>query len=61
MKRLEIDSRTQNRIIAGTLLTAKDADKTRSGRDMSILYHLIAGDYDYSTIKSIFFNPFMWS
>jgi len=59
VKRLEIDSRTQNRIITGTLLTAKDADKTRSGRDMSILYHLIAGDYDYATIKSIFFNPFL--
>ena len=59
VKRIEIDSRTQSRIITGTLLTAKDADKTRSGRDMSILYHLISGDYDYATIKSVFFNPFL--
>ena len=59
VRRLEIDSRTQNRIITGTLLTAKDADKTRSGRDMSILYHLISNDYDYATIKSVFFNPLL--
>ena len=59
VKRLEIDSRSQNRIMTGTMLTAKDADKTRSGRDMSILYHLISGDYDYATIKSVFFNPFL--
>jgi len=35
VKRLEVDSRTQKRIITGSLLTAKDADKTRSERDMS--------------------------
>lgn len=59
VKRLEVDTETQKRIIAGSLLTAKDADKTRSGRDMSILYYLIAADYDYPAIKSIFFNPFL--
>jgi hypothetical protein len=59
VKRLEVDSRTQSRIITGALLTAKSADKTRSGRDMSILCRLISSDYDYSTIKSIFFNPLL--
>lgn len=59
LKKLEIDSKTKKRIITGAHLTAKNADKTRSGRDMSIICSLIYYDYNYPTIKSIFFNPFL--
>jgi len=59
VKRLEVDSKTKNRIITGALLTSKGSDKTRSGRDMSILYHLISNDYDYETIRGVFFNPLL--
>lgn len=54
---LEVDLLTKKRIITGTNLTKKDADKTRSGRDLSIIYSLVRSGYNYPTIKSIFFNP----
>lgn len=58
VNKLEIDSKTKKRIITGHLLTDKLADKTRSGRDISILVSLIFYDYNYPTIRSIFFNPY---
>jgi hypothetical protein len=58
-KALEVRRPTQNRIIHGTMLQGKTADRTASGRDMSIIVTLIFGNYDYPTIKSIFFNPFL--
>ena len=59
VEQLEIDTRTKNRIIKGAHLTAKSADKTRSGRDISIIWKLVYLDYNYPTIKSIFFNPLL--
>ena len=56
VKRLEIDSRTKKHIITGSLLTGKAARKSRSERDISIIDRLVSNDYDYATIKSIFFN-----
>ena len=55
---LEIDPKTKNRVLTGHCLTEKLADKTRSGRDISIMYSLIMHDYNYPTIRSIFFNPY---
>lgn len=57
--KLEIDSRAKNLIITGSLIRRKGGDATRSGRDMSIICNLIYNDYDYQTIQSIFFNPFL--
>jgi hypothetical protein len=57
--RLEVDSKIKRRIITGSKLTARNADKTRSGRDMSVICSLIYNDYDYATIRSVFFNPFL--
>ena len=57
--RLEVDSKIKKRIITGCMLTAKNANKTRSGRDESIICSLIYNDYDYATIRSVFFNPFL--
>ena len=41
------------------MLRKKDAKNSRSERDFSIIGSLIFFDYDYATIKSIFFNPFL--
>ena len=54
---IEVDLSTKKRIKTGAVLTAKNSDKTRSGRDMSIICSLVRSGYKYSTIKSIFFNP----
>ena len=59
VQRLEIDSKIKRRIITGSKLTGKKNDKTRSGRDMSIICSLIYNDYDYATIRSVFFNSFL--
>ena len=59
INKLEVDPRTRKRILTGALLTGEHSDKTRSGRDMSILCSLIHHDYNYATIRSIFFNPFL--
>ncbi|MGA2361045.1 MAG: hypothetical protein ABSG73_01150 [Candidatus Aminicenantales bacterium] len=56
---LEISSKTKNLILTGSLLREKGADRTRSGRDFSIICSLIYWDYDYQTIHSVFFNPFL--
>ena len=39
--RLEVEPKARKRIITGALLTGEHNDKTRSGRDMSILCSLI--------------------
>lgn len=56
---LKISSKTKNLIITGSLLREKGADRTRSGRDFSIICSLIYWEYDYPTIRSVFFNPFL--
>jgi hypothetical protein len=57
--RLVAPPRTRNRILTGALLTGDNNDKSRSGRDFSIICSLIYHDYNYPTIRSIFFNPFL--
>lgn len=59
VEKLEISSKTKNLIITGSLLREKGADRTRSGRDFSIICSFIYWDYDYPTIRGIFFNPFL--
>jgi len=56
--RLEVPQKTRKRILTGALLTGEH-DRTRSGRDFSIICSLIHHDYNYPTIRSIFFNPFL--
>jgi putative DNA primase/helicase len=59
VEKLEISPKTKNLIITGEMQPEEDADQTRSGRDFSIICSLIRRGYDYPTIKSIFFNPFL--
>jgi rubredoxin len=59
VQRLEVSSKIKRHIITGDLRTEKGKDHTRSGRDQTILYWLLYSDYDYETIKSIFFNPYL--
>ena len=59
VEKMEVPSKTKNLIITGEMLRTKGADKTRSGRDFSIICSLVYCEYDYATIKSIFFNPFL--
>ncbi len=42
--------------MTGARLVGTDSEKTRSGRDMAIIYALISNRYNYSTIRSIFIN-----
>jgi hypothetical protein len=57
VERLEIPAKTKRLIISGERLQDPAADHTRSARDYSIINSLIKCSYDYSTIKSIFYNP----
>jgi hypothetical protein len=59
VEKLTVPSKTKNLIISGALLRKKDAKNSRSERDFSIICSLIIWDYDYATIKNIFFNPFL--
>lgn len=54
-----IPLREKNLIIMGSMLQEEGADHTKSARDFSIICSLIYWGYDYPTIKSIFFNPFL--
>lgn len=56
VKKLEISQKIKKMIISGDMQKEKGADKTRSGRDQAIITALIASEYNYPTIKSIFFN-----
>jgi len=59
VKRLEVSSKIKRMIITGELQKGNGFDPTRSGRDQAIITGLVAADYNYSTIKSIFFNRFL--
>jgi hypothetical protein len=59
VERLEIPKKIKRHIITGELRTEKGKDHTRSGRDLTIIYWLVYADYDYETIKSVFFNPYL--
>jgi hypothetical protein len=59
VERLEISSKAKNLIITGAFDRGRSTDKTKSGRDFSIICSLIYWDYDYATIRSVFFNPFL--
>lgn len=54
VKKLEIKSKHKRRILTGTLKA--EGDKSRSGRDQSIITALIWSGYNYPTIRSIFLN-----
>jgi len=54
--KLEIKSQAKNMILTGSKLTEPSADKTRSGRDMSIICSLISRGYNYQTIRGVFLN-----
>jgi len=58
-RKLKVSERTKRMIMTGELQKESGADKTRSGRDMAIITSLVAGGYDYPTIKSIFLNPYL--
>ena len=57
VERLDIPAKAKRLIITGARLQDPTADHSRSARDFSIICSLIKGGYDYSTIKSIFYNP----
>jgi hypothetical protein len=59
VEKLDVSFKTKNLILTGELLKSKNADKTRSARDFSIICELIYQGYDYDTIQSIFFNRFL--
>lgn len=57
VKELEISSKHIRRILTGSLKT--EGDKSRSGRDQSIIAALILSGYNYPTIRGIFFNQYL--
>lgn len=57
--KLEISAKIKKLIITGSLPRDKKGDRSRSARDFAIICGLIFFDYDYKTISSIFFNPFL--
>lgn len=57
--KLRISDRIKRMILVGELQTEAGADKTRSGRDMAIITALVADGYNYKTIRSVFFNPYL--
>lgn len=57
--RLEVPPKARKRILTGSHLTGENNDTTRSGRDFSIICSLIRHYYNYPTMRSIFFNPFL--
>ena len=57
--KLEIKPKYKKMILTGSKLTGEASDKSRSGRDMSIIYALVVNDYNYATIRSIFFNQYL--
>jgi rubredoxin len=59
VERLEVPLKIKRHIITGDLRTEKGKDHSRSGRDQTILYWILYGEYDYETVKSVFFNPYL--
>jgi len=59
VKRLEVSSKIKRMIITGELQKGNGVDPTSSGRDQAIITALVAANYNYPTIKSIFFNRFL--
>ncbi len=57
VNKLEVSKKIQQMIITGTNQEGPGKDGTRSGRDQAIITALVAADYNYPTIKSIFLNP----
>lgn len=56
VNQLKVSTKIKNMIISGELQKGPRIDETRSGRDQAIITALVASDYNYDTIKSIFFN-----
>ena len=55
----KISPKIKQMIITGNCPRDKNKDCTKSGRDMTVITALVAANYNYSTIKSIFLNQYL--